>query len=76
MPNKIEALKILIDTQTLSDDEMGNALRSLSTLYLAAENKEFAISSLEEALLLNPHDQRALKNLSVLKENGATARND
>ena len=67
---------MLIDTQTLSDDEMGNALRSLSTLYLAAENKELAVSSLEDALRLNPKDQRALKNLSVLKGNGDTARID
>ena len=76
VPNKIEALKMLIDTQTLSDGEMGNALRSLSSLYLAADNKELAISSLKEALRLNPDDQRAIKNLSALKGNGDGARND
>lgn len=69
VPNKIEALKILIDTQTLSKSETGNALRSLSSLYLAAGNEKLAVLALEEAVRLNPNDHRALGNLEILKKN-------
>lgn len=71
--NKIEALKLLIGTQTLSQIETGNALRGLASLYLAAEEEELAISTLEKAVQINPNDQRALENLSILRKNGAVS---
>ena len=64
---RIEALELLVASGGLSTSETGNALRSLSSLASKTGERAAAMGYLNEAIRVDPNDNRALANLAILQ---------
>jgi hypothetical protein len=69
LKSQIEALEVLVNTQTLSDVESGKAFRSLSSLSIKAGDEGSARKYLLDAIRFDPDHYMALSNLTILQRN-------